>query len=146
MTRSRAGAGKRFPISTRWPRQPPRNPNNWGIHSERATAIHQLLSLIGSKLEPLEVIRLRGELVKSTRLATRLNPTSAELHARLAHASADINMYQDAAVEATEALRLDQLTPHRDRKLPDNVRDRLKAMIPTWEDNAAKMPISAAKP
>ncbi len=56
----------------------------------------------------------------------------------------DINMYQDAAVEAKEALRLDQLTPHRDRKLPEAVRDRLRAMIPTWEDNAAKMPIGTA--
>ena len=28
-------------------------------------------------------------------------------------------MYQDAVDEATEALRLDRLTPHRDKKLPE---------------------------
>ena len=111
------------------------------MHSERARVIHQILGLIGSKLEPLEAIRLRGEMVKSTRTATRLNPTSAELHARLAHASAEISMYQDAVDEATEALRLDRLTPHRDKKLPAAVRERLEALIPTWRENAAKMPI-----
>ena len=97
--------------------------------------------MIGSKLKPLEAIRLRGELVKSTRTASLLNPTNAELHARLAHASAEISMYQDAVDEATEALRLDRLTPHRDKKLPESVRERLEALIPTWSENAAKMPI-----
>ena len=101
-----------------------------------------MVNLIGSKLEPIEVIRLRGEIVKSTRTATRLNPTSAELHARLAHASADINMYQDAVEEATEALRLDRLTPHLDRKLPPQVREHLQSLIPEWEENAAKAPIA----
>jgi O-antigen ligase len=121
---------------------PPRNPSAWSTHSERAAAIHQMVNLIGSKLEPIEMIRLRGEIVKSTRTATRLNPTSAELHARLAHASADINMYQDAVDEATEALRLDRLTPHLDRKLPPQVREHLQSLIPTWEENAAKAPIA----
>ncbi len=124
---------------------PPRNPNDWGMHSERARAIHVILGLIGSKLEPLEAIRLRGDLVKSTRTAALLNPTSAELHARLAHASAEMSMYQDAVHEATEALRLDRLTPHLDKKLhPPAVRERLEALIPTWSENAAKMPIKPA--
>ncbi len=124
--------------------QPPRNPNAWTVHNDRARAIHQILGLIGTKLEPREAIRLRGELVKSTRIATRLNPTSAELHARLAYASADMSMYQDAVDDATEALRLDRLTPHRDRKLnPPEVRERLAALIPSWKESAAKMPISA---
>jgi hypothetical protein len=123
--------------------QPPRNPNSWGAHSERAGAIRQVLGMIGSKLDPVEAIRLRGELVKSTRAATLLNPTSSELHARLAHASADISMYQDAVDEANEALRLDSLTPHLDRKLPRALRERLENMIPTWQENAAKMPVRA---
>jgi hypothetical protein len=125
--------------------KPPRNPNAWAVHSERAAAIRQILAVVGSKLEPLETIRLRGEIVKSTRTATILNPTSAELHARLAHASADINMYQDAADEAAEALRLDRLTPHADRKLPGAVRDHLESLIPAWQESAAKMPIEAKK-
>jgi hypothetical protein len=100
--------------------------------------------MIGSELKPHEAMRLRGEMVKSTRTAARLNPTSTELHARLADASAEISMYQDAVDEATEALRLDRLTPHRDKKLPEKVRKRLEALIPTWSENAAKMPIQAA--
>jgi hypothetical protein len=124
--------------------QPPRNPGAWAVHSERARAIHQILGLIGSKLEPLEAIRLRGELVKSTRMATRLNPTNAELQARLAYASADMSMYQDAVDAATEALRLDRITPHLDKKLnPPEVRERLTASIPMWKENAAKAPIHA---
>jgi hypothetical protein len=76
--------------------------------------------------------------VEATRTAARLNPTSAELHARLAQASADISMFRDAVTAATEALHLDQLTPHRDRKLPAAVRNRLEAQLPKWNENAAK--------
>ena len=133
---------KTIPLSVRDGRAASAQPQRTGACTASVPrSIHQMLSLIGSKLEPLEAIRLRGEMVKSTRTATLLNPTSAELHARLAHASAEINMYQDAVDEANEALRLDRLTPHRDRKLPETVRERLEAMIPTWEENAAKMPI-----
>jgi hypothetical protein len=120
---------------------PPRNLNAWALHSERSRVIHQLLNIVGSKLDPLELMRYRGEMVKSTRTAVLLHPTSTELHARLADASAEINMFQDAALEATEALRLDRITPHRDKKLPEAVRKRLEAQIPTWMENAAKMPI-----
>jgi O-Antigen ligase len=136
---------KTIPLLYEQAAMPPRNPNDWGMHSERARVIHRILNLIGSKLEPPEAIRQRGELVKSTRTATRLNPTSAALHARLAHASADIQMYQDAVNEANEALRLDELTPHLDKKLqPREVAETLKALIPTWQKNAAKMPIQPA--
>jgi O-antigen ligase len=121
----------------------PRNPNSAAVHSERARMIHQLLGVIGSSLQPLELLRFRGEMVKSTRRAVFLNPTNIELHARLADASADVNMYQDAVSEATEALRLDRLTPHPDKKLPEAVRKRLEGLIPTWEENAAKMPVQA---
>jgi hypothetical protein len=120
---------------------PPRNPDSWGIHNERARAIHQMLNVAGSKLQPLELMRLRGELIKSTRTASLLYPTNVELHARLAEASAEIGMYQDAVDEATEALRLDRITPHSDKKLPGPIRKRLEAQIPTWSENAAKMPI-----
>jgi hypothetical protein len=123
--------------------QPPHNPDAWAVHSERARVIHQMLGLIGSKLKPVEAIRLRAEMVKSTRTATRLNPTSTELHARLADASAEISMYQDAVDEATEALRLDRLTPHRDKKLPAGIRTHLETLIPMWRENAAKMPVQA---
>ncbi len=135
---------KTIPILYEGAAQPPRNPVAWSVHSERALVIRQMLGMIGSELKPREAVRLRGEMVKSTRTATRLNPTSTELHARLADASAEISMFQDAVDEATEALRLDRLTPHFDKKLPEKVRKRLEALIPTWSENAAKMPIQAA--
>jgi len=120
---------------------PPRSPSAWSLHSERARVIHELLKAVGSKLDPLELLRTRGEIVKSTRMATRLHPTNAELHARLANDSANINMYQDAVDEANEALRLDRITPHPDKKLPEGVRNRIETLIPSWRDNATKMPI-----
>ena len=117
---------KTIPILYEGAAQPPRNPIAWGVHSERALVIRQMLGMIGSDLKPHEAIRLRGEMVKSTRTATRLNPTNTELHARLADASAEINMYQDAVDAANEALRLDRLTPHLDKKLPEKVRKHLE--------------------
>ena len=111
-------------------------------YARRASrVIHQMLKIAGSKLQPLELMKLRGEMIKSTRLASLLYPTKIELHARLAEASAEIGMYQDAVDEATEALRLDRITPHRDKKLPEAIRNRLEAEIPSWSENAAKNPM-----
>ena len=73
------------------------------------------------QLSPIEAIGYQGKVVAATRRASRLNPTNAPLHARLAEASAAISMYRDAASEAEEALRLDRITPHLDKKLPDRV-------------------------
>ena len=53
-------------------------------------------------------------------------------------------MFKDAADEAELALRLDRITPHRDRKLLEAVRQRLETRLPTWTENAAKMPINSA--
>ena len=63
------------------------------------------------------------------------------LHARLAQASAEIQMYQDAVDEAQEALRLDGITPHPDKKLPDTTRDELKAILPEWTQKAAQFKV-----
>ncbi len=82
----------------------------------------------------------RGIIVHATRIASELNPCNSELHARLAHASADLNMYHDAVAEANEALRLDRITPHEDRKLPELVRQRLEESIPKWSASADKTP------
>ncbi len=108
------------------------------------TEILKLLSIVGPKLDPLDAVRYRGQVVEATRNATRLYPTNSELHARLAEASAEISMYQDAADEAELALRLDRITPHRDKKLPEAIRNRLQARIPKWKESAAKMPVSKA--
>jgi len=136
---------RKIPILYQKAASAPRNPNSWALHADRAREILRVLShLVGQRLEPLEVLKYRGKIVEATRTAARLNPTNAELHARLAEASAEISMYKDAVTEATEALRLDRITPHQDKKLPPAIRSRLEALIPKWTDNAAKMPIQAA--
>jgi O-Antigen ligase len=118
-----------------------RSPNVWSLHSERANAARRLLNQIGPKLNPTEVLRLRAEIVRATRAATLLYPTNADLRARLAEASAEMSMFQDAMAEAKEALRLDGLTPHLDKKLPEPVRKRLEEQLPKWSEAAAAMPV-----
>jgi hypothetical protein len=121
----------------------PRNPKSWAMHSERAIRIHELLRELAPQLAPLELTKYRSKIVEATRTASRLNPTNSELHVRLAHASADIMMFQDAVSEANEALRLDGMTPHPDRKLPVALRRRLEELIPKWRASAERMPANA---
>jgi hypothetical protein len=125
---------------------PPRNPRAWAIHSERAIRIHDLMRELGSRLEPIQLMNYRSKIVEATRSASRLNPTNSELHARLAQASAEINMFGDAVAEANEALRLDRITPHADRKLPEDLRRLLENLIPKWSASADKMAASASPP
>src|SRR5262249_34838356 len=115
---------------------PPRNPNSWWLHMRLAVTIRELLQRLGSKLTPIEVVQLGGEIVKETRIATLLYPSNAGLHARLAESSAEISMFGDAAKEAEEALRLDRLTPHPDKKLPEDVRRRLESHLSEWREKA----------
>jgi hypothetical protein len=89
-------------------------------------------------------MKYRAKIVEANRSATRINPTSALLHARLAESSADISMFKDAATEGEEALRLDRLNPHADKKLPEVGRRRLESLIPQWIASAAKMPANSA--
>ena len=102
----------RIPIMYDFACAAPRNPKSWAMHSERAIRIHELLRELAPQLDPLELTKYRGKIVEATRTASRLNPTNSELHVRLAQASADIMMFQDAVSEANEALRLDRMTPH----------------------------------
>jgi O-antigen ligase len=118
----------------------PRNPWAWAIHNERAIRIHSLLRILAPAMDALKLTEYRAKIVEATRTASRLNPTNSELHARLAHASADVSMFGDAVAEANEALRLDRITPHEDRKLPEDVRRRLEDLIPKWSASAEKMP------
>ena len=50
-------------------------------------------------------------------------------------------MFQDAVAEAQEALRLDELTPHLDKKLTQADRERLKAQLPDWTRKAAQFKV-----
>ncbi len=117
---------------------PPRNPYAWVVHNERAVLLAQVLNLIGPQLSPIDAIRYQGKIVAATRRASRLNPTNAQLHARLAEASAAISMYRDAVTEAEEALRLDRITPHLDKKLPDRVRSRLEGRLSDWKERSTQ--------
>jgi O-antigen ligase len=124
----------------------PRNPQAWALHSERAVSIHELVRQLGPRLDAMQLTAYRGKIVEATRTASRLNPTNSELHARLAQASADMMIFSDAVNEANEALRLDRITPHADRKLPKDLRLRLEDLIPKWSASADKTPASATPP
>ena len=118
---------------------PPRNPDAWTLHSERALVTRDLLKKLGHALSPREIIPLQASIVEATRTASRLYPTNATLHARLAEASAEISMFRDAVTEAQEALRLDAITPHLDKKLANAQREQLKAKLPDWTEKAAQL-------
>ena len=141
MTSSRAGAGRRFPILYQMAAAPPRNPNAWGIHSERAAAIHQMLGLIGSKLEPVEVIRLRGEIVKSTR--TRHAAQSDQCRAARPAGPRErrdqhVSRRRHEANEACASIGSHRISTGSYRRRSANVSS---PSIPTWQENAAKMPV-----
>jgi hypothetical protein len=114
-----------------------RNPESLDIEKRRAAIAREVLARSGDRLSPADVIRLEAQIVAANRVATRLYPTSAILHAELAEASAGIGDTVSAAQEAEEALRLDKLTPHLDKKLPDTVRKRLEAELPRWSRKKA---------
>ena len=118
---------------------PPRNPDAWTLHSERALVTRDLLKKLGHTLSPREIIPLQASIVEATRTASRLYPTNATLHARLAESSAEISMFRDAVTEAQEALRLDAITPHQDKKLANAQREQLKAKLPDWTEKAAQL-------
>ncbi len=122
---------------------PPRNPNAWALHRERAMVTRELLGRLPT-LKPGELMAIRASVVEATRKATLLYPNNASLHAELADASATIGVFPDAAHEAREALRLDDLMPHRDRKLPKAMRRWLVKQLPTWEASAAKASAATA--
>ncbi|QEH32799.1 O-Antigen ligase [Aquisphaera giovannonii] len=126
---------------------PPRNPANWSLHYERARATRDLLGLVGSSLTPRELITLQGSVVEALRTASRLYPTNPLLHAELARSSAAIQMFQDAAAEAKEALRLDGLLASQPGKqLAAAFREELKSRLPEWEKKADQFPIGQQTP
>jgi O-antigen ligase len=110
----------------------PRNPNVWSLQRDCAVMDREVLSLLKGSIPPAEEIRIRGDAVRSSRQATLLYPTNPNLHALLAETSADIGKLDDAVTAAEAALRLDKLTPHKEKKLPDPVRDRLMRQLPVW--------------
>jgi O-antigen ligase len=120
--------------------KPPRNPNSWALHRDRALATREILQALGDGIGVGPLLTYRANIVEATRRASRLYPTNATLHAQLAEASAEIGKIDDAAKEAREALRLDALTPHKDKKLNPALKARLLTELPGWEKSAASAP------
>jgi hypothetical protein len=50
-------------------------------------------------------------------------------------------MFGDAVTEAEEALRLDALMPHPDKKLTDARRAQLRGKLPEWKEQAAQLKV-----
>jgi hypothetical protein len=114
----------------------PRNAANYGLQRRRAMIARAIEASLGDAARPGDLILLRTHAERALRLASKLNPTSPLIHAELAESSAAMNFLSVAQAEAKEALRLDALTPHLDKKLPDELRRRLQAEIPEWAEKA----------
>jgi O-antigen ligase len=125
-----------------------RSPSNLGLRRRQAAYARAILREMPADAKPFELIELKTTIVRACRWIARIYPTSATARAELAQASADIGMFPDAVLEAKQALRLDELTPHLDKKLPKGLRPYLEAQIPRWEAQAKEPPPAppSAKP
>ena len=117
-----------------------RNPANLGLRRRQASYARAILREMPADAKPFELLSLKTTIVKACRWAARIYPTGATIRAELAQASADIGMYADAIREGKQALQLDELTPHLDKKLPKSVRSYIEAQIPRWEEKAKEPP------
>ena len=117
-----------------------RTPSNWTVHRERARMSTLLLKRLGDRISPKDRLKLMGDAVNASRTASRLYPTNAMLRAWLAESSATIRMYPDAVTEGREALRLDKLTPHADKKLDPKIREWIESNLPDWEKSVSSSP------
>ena len=117
-----------------------RDPDNLDARRRQAFYAREILAALPADATPMQLLQLRSTIVKATRRAASAYPTSAGLRVDLARASADLGMYPDAVREAKEALRLDALMPHRDKKLSEAMIGYLKSQIPLWEARAAEPP------
>jgi O-antigen ligase/tetratricopeptide (TPR) repeat protein len=117
-----------------------RSPNNLALRRRYAAYARAILREMPADAKPFELLSLKTKIVRTYRRASAIYPTNATLRAELAQASAEIGMYNDAVREGNQALLLDGLTPHLDKKLSDGLRAQLKAQIPTWEEKAKEPP------
>ncbi len=123
-----------------------RNPDNLAIRRRQAAYARRILDDLPADAKPFEILQLKATIVKACRRAAAIYPTNANLRAELAQASADIGMYPDAVREAKQALKLDGMTPHEDKKLSTRLRGLLAAQIPEWQAKADAPPPRAPAP
>ncbi len=111
--------------------RPWRDEYSLGVRRLQIEYARQLLRTIDNPTAR-DLLSLKSKIVRAARWLARLHPTSAALRAQLALASADLSMYADAVAEAEQAIRLHDLTPHADKKLPEATARDLKAKMPQW--------------
>jgi hypothetical protein len=125
-----------------------RNPDNLYLRRRQADFARAILAGLPEQVKPVELLQLKTIVVRAFRNASRIYPTNAGLRAELAQSSADVGMFPDAIREARQALLLDDLMPHLDKKLPAPLRKYLIEQIPQWQarvDNPPALPAAKAK-
>ena len=117
---------------------PPRNPNGWALHRERAMVTRELLGRLPT-LKPGELMAIRASVVEATRKATLLYPTNASLHAWLADASTAIGVFPDAFAPRRKGApaRRPHAAPGSQAAEGPRVAGS-KGDSPTWEATAAR--------
>ena len=68
------------------------------------------------------------------RVAVMFYPNSSLLQAEYALALATVSNHEAAGRVAEKALELDKLTPHADKKLPDDLRQRMRELAERKDD------------
>jgi hypothetical protein len=117
-------------------RSRPRNPNSLEVQRLRVYYAREILGLNLDLPMPAAML-LRTQVMDGLGKASALYPTNATLLAELAEALADQGHIPQAIGRADEALRLDRLTPHADKKLPAKLREQLRADLARWKASAA---------
>lgn len=114
--------------------KPPRNPDSLQVQRLRARWARDFLDL--PDMIPAERYRIRTDRVNACGAACVLYPSDATLRADLAVALADLDRFGEAAEQGRKATKLDEATPHADRKLSNTMRTRLNELIPLWRSKA----------
>ncbi|HWE35249.1 MAG TPA: O-antigen ligase family protein [Isosphaeraceae bacterium] len=127
--------------------EPPyHNPRAIEVYRYRARIARALLDARGPQFSP----GLRNRLLRDIRLSLEVavlgDPTNAPLRAEYARALADVGEYPEAVRQGEEALRLDRLTPHDDRKLPGPVREGLGVALAKWRAGKPAVEAKAEPP
>lgn len=116
--------------------KPPRDPDSLEIQTLRARLATHVLNKSG--WPDFEHRTIQADRLDALRRAARLDPTDALLAAELSLALSDSGLASEAADQAREALRLDALTPHLEKKLPDEVRRVLRSRLDSRDDDPAE--------
>lgn len=116
--------------------EPPRNPNNYRVLVSHDQMLTILLQRLGTMADPATAANLKKQRLEVLKRSSALYPTNTRLRARFALGLAEAGDFPAAISQAREALRIDLLTPHAEKKLPD--RDKLEADVRRWETLAAQ--------